>query len=276
MSRLIHPTAIIDPDARLGSKVKVGPYSIIGPGVRVGDNSEIMHHVIVEKNTELGESTRLYPFCSIGTDPQDVTYQGEESFVTIGKGNVIREFVQINRGTPKGGDYTRLGDGNFIMAYSHIAHDCQIGDQVVLINGATLAGHVEVADQAVIGAFSSVHQFVRIGRNAYIGGYTIVLQDILPYSKIAQTRDFYDFYGANAIGMRRSGLDRERVQRVRDMFDIIFRQDLNTRQAVDRILEKYPEEEEATEIIAFINRSRRGLLKNFRMNKDRNNNHQGK
>jgi UDP-N-acetylglucosamine acyltransferase len=275
MSQLIHPTAIIDPDASLGNGVKVGPYSIIGPDVKIGDNSEIMHHVIVEKNTELGENTRLYPFCSIGTDPQDVTYRGEKTHVTIGKNNVIREFVQINRGTPKGGDYTRLGDDNFIMAYSHIAHDCRIGNQVVLINGATLAGHVEISDQAVIGAFSSVHQFVRIGRNAYIGGYTIVLQDILPYSKIAQTRDFYDFYGANAIGMRRAGLDRKMVERVRDMFDIIFRQDLNTRQAVERIEKKYPDEEEAAAIVDFINNSRRGLLKNFRMNKGRNN-HQEK
>jgi len=275
MSSLIHPTAIIDPAAELGQRVAVGPYSIVGPGVKIGDDCEIMHHVIVEKNTELGRGTRLYPFCSVGTDPQDVTYRGEQTHVTIGEKNVIREFVQINRGTPKGGDYTRLGDENFIMAYSHIAHDCQIGNQVVLINGATLAGHVEVEDQAVIGAFSSVHQFVRIGKNAYIGGYTIVLQDILPFSKIAQTRDFYDFYGPNAIGMRRAGLDSAMVRSVRDIFDIIYRQDLNTRQALDKIRKDYADHPAARTIRDFIEKSKRGLLKNFRMTKDRPN-HQPK
>lgn len=266
MNHIIHQTAIIDDSAQLGKNVKIGPYSIIGKGVKIGDNCEIMHHVIIEQNTHVGKGCKFYPFCSIGTDPQDITYQGEETFATIGNNNVIREFVQINRGTLKGGSYTRIGNDNFIMAYSHIGHDCLIGDHVLLTNCVTLAGHVEIEDYVAISAFSSVHQFVRIGRNAYIGGYTIVLQDILPFSKVAQTRDSYDFYGLNTIGLRRCGMDRNSIAKIKEIFQIIYYRDLNTKQAVDTIKQTFANEAEAKVIRDFIGKSKRGLHKNFSFN----------
>lgn len=150
------------------------------------------------------------------------------------------------------------------MAYTHIAHDCQVGNNTIFINGATLAGHVEVEDFAVIGAFSSIHQFVRIGRNAYIGGYTIVLQDVLPFAKVAQSRDSYNFYGPNSIGMMRNGIPRDFIDNVKEIFDVLYRQDLNTTQAIEKIKSVYPDQEEAKIIIDFISKTRRGFLKNFR------------
>ena len=261
---LIHPTAVVDPDARLGVGVHVGAYAIVGPGVVVGDRTEIRHHAVVDRLTELGADCVVYPFCSIGTDPQDITYQGEDTRVRIGDRNKIREFVTVNRGTLKGGGLTALGDDNYLMAYAHVAHDCQIGNKCILINGATLAGHVEVEDSAVIGAHSSVHQFVRIGRNAYIGGYSVILQDILPFSKVAQARrSGYQFYGPNAIGMMRNGYERDYIEHVKDIFDIIYRSDLNTTQALESIQERFPQKEESRVIEEFIQKSRRGILKHF-------------
>lgn len=260
----IHPTAIIDPQARLGQNITVGAYAMIGASVVIGDNTTIMHHAVIDKNTTIGAHCNIYPFSSIGTDPQDITFKNEDTFVEIGDHNTIREFVTINRGTAKGGHTTRIGNHNFIMAYSHIAHDCQLGDHVILTNGATLAGHVEIEDNAVVGAFSSVHQFTRVGKNAYIGGYTIVLQDILPFAKVSQSRDTYYFYGPNSIGMMRNGISREFIKAVKEIFKIIYRSDLNTSQAVERLQSEYPGSEEAEAIINFIKNTKRGILKNFK------------
>lgn len=263
MAIVIHPTAVVDPTAEISDGVSIGPYAIIGEKVRIGRGTRIDHHAIIDRNVVLGADCQVFPFASIGTDPQDVTFKGEPTFVEIGDGNVVREFTTINRGTAKGGHYTRIGNGNYIMAYSHIAHDCQVGNQTIFINGATLAGHVEVEDHAVIGAFSSVHQFCRIGRNAYIGGYTVVLQDVLPFSKIAQNRDDFHFYGANAIGMMRTGLSREYINNIKEIFRLIFLSDLNTSQAVEKIKKDFAGREEAEIILAFLNKTKRGLLKNF-------------
>ena len=260
----IHPNAIVSENAQLGNNVEVGAYSMIGDDVVIGDNTVVMHHAVIDRATTIGKNCKLYPFCSIGTDPQDITFKGEESFVEIGDNNIIREFATVNRGTVKGGAYTRIGNNNYLMVYTHIAHDCRVGNYTQFINGATLAGHVEVEDYAVIGAFSSVHQFVRIGRNAYIGGYTVVLQDILPYAKIAQTRDFYNLYGPNSIGMMRHGISREFINNVKDIFNVLFKEDLNTSQAVEKLQENYADLEEADIIIGFISKTKRGLLKNFR------------
>ena len=260
----IHPSALISDKAQLGNNVEVGAFSMIGDDVVIGDNTVVMHHSVIDKTTVIGKNCKIFPFCSIGTDPQDITFKGEKTFVEIGDNNIIREFVTINRGTVKGGAYTRIGNNNYFMVYSHIAHDCMVGNHTIFINGATLAGHVEVEDYAVIGAFSSVHQFVRIGRNAYIGGYTVVLQDILPFAKIAQTRDFYNLYGPNSIGMMRNGINREFINNVKDIFKVLFKQDLNTTQAVEKLQQDYPDLEEAGIIIDFISKTKRGLLKNFR------------
>ncbi len=262
----IDPTAIVSKKAELGQDVEIGAYSIIGDDVLLGDNTVVMHHAVVDKFTSIGKNCKIYPFCSIGTDPQDVTFRGEQTYLEIGDNNVIREFTTINRGTAKGGSYTRIGSNNYFMMYTHIAHDCQVGNHTILVNGATLAGHVVVEDFVVISAFSSVHQFVRIGRNAYIGGYTIVLQDILPFARIAQSRDVYNFYGPNSIGMMRNGISREFINSVKEIFDVLYKQDLNTTQAVEKLQREYSDSEGFDIIIDFISRTRRGILKNFKFN----------
>ena len=261
---ILHPTAIVSEKAQLGNQVEIGAYSIVGDDVVIGDNTVVMHHAVIDRNTTIGKNCKIFPFSSIGTAPQDITFQDELTYVEIGDNNIIREFTTINRGTAKGGAYTSIGNNNYLMAYTHIAHDCRVGDSTQFVNGATLAGHVEVEDFAVIGAFSSVHQFVRIGRNAYIGGYTVVLQDILPYAKISQTRDAYNFYGPNSIGMMRHGISREFINNVKDIFRLLFNQDLNTTQAVEKIQENFAELEEANIIVDFISKTKRGFLKNFK------------
>ncbi len=261
---LIHPAAVIDPRAELGKGVQVDAYSVIGPGVRIGDGTMVKHHAIIDRNAIIGKDCQIFPFSSLGTDPQDVTFKGEETFVHVGDRNVIREFTTIHRGTPKGGGHTRLGDDNYLMAYAHVAHDCQVGSHVILSNNATLAGHVEINDYVVLSAFCAVHQFVRIGRNAYIGGYSIVCQDILPFAKVAQSRESFSLYGPNAIGMMRNGFSREFIENVKDIFHIIYRSDLNTTQAVKQIGEAHPGSEESQVIIDFISKTKRGILKNFR------------
>lgn len=260
----IHPTALVSSGAELGTNVEIGAYSIVGDDVAIGDNTQVMHHAVIDKNTAIGSGCQVFPFCSIGSAPQDITFKEEPTFLEMGSGNIIREFTTINRGTSKGGSYTRIGDNNFFMMYSHVGHDCIMGNYAQMVNGATLAGHVEVEDYAVIGAFSSVHQFVRIGRNAYIGGYTVVLQDILPFAKIAQTRENYNFYGPNSIGMMRNGFSREFIDNVKEIFDIMYKQDLNTSQAVDKIQDEFGDSDESEIIAQFITKTKRGLLKNFR------------
>ncbi len=263
----IHPTAVISPGAKLGKGVKIGQFVMIGDNVEIGDNCEIMHHSVVDKDTKVGAGSKIYPFCSIGTDPQDITYKGEQTFLEIGSNNLIREFITMNRGTQKGGGLTKIGDNNYFLAYTHIAHDCLIGNNTLFTNGATLAGHVEVEDFAVIGAFSSVHQFVRIGRNAYIGAYTIIEQDVLPFVKISQSRDNYNYYGPNSIGMLRSGINREFISIVRDILNIIYKEDLNTSQAIDKLKLLFPDSSEADVILEFLGKTKRGVLKNFRSDK---------
>ncbi|MCU0286892.1 MAG: acyl-ACP--UDP-N-acetylglucosamine O-acyltransferase [Acidobacteria bacterium] len=260
----INPTAVVSKNVQIGADVEIGAYAIIGDDVILGDNTVIMHHAVIDRHTKIGKNCTIFPFSSIGTEPQDITFKGEATYVEIGDNNRIREFTTINRGTAKGGRYTRIGNNNYLMAYTHIAHDCQVGNNTIFINGATLAGHVEVEDFAVIGAFSSVHQFVRIGRNAYIGGYTIVLQDVLPFAKVAQSRDSYNFYGPNSIGMMRNGIPRDFIDNVKEIFNILYRQDLNTTQAIEKLIAMYPDKEETKIIIDFINKTKRGFLKNFR------------
>ncbi len=263
-SENIHNTSIISSKAKLGKNVKVDAFSIIGDNVEIGDNTHIHHHVVISENTKIGKNCKVFPFSSIGTDPQDITFKGEDTFVEIGDNNLIREFVTINRGTEKGGGITKIGNGNYFMAYVHIAHDCRIGNNTIFINGATLAGHVEVEDNSVIGAFSSVHQFVRIGRNSYIGGYTIVLQDIVPFVKVSQSRDNFNFYGPNSIGMMRNNISRDFINNVKDILKILFKSNYNTSQALEVIRSEFPELEESQIIVDFIEKSKRGILKKFK------------
>jgi UDP-N-acetylglucosamine acyltransferase len=256
----IHPTAIVHPKACLDSGAWVGPYSFIGEKVTIHKKTRIDAHVYIEGLTEIGESCQFCAFSSVGTEPQDISYKGEETLVKIGDRNIFREFVTINRGTVKGGGKTVIGNENYFMAYSHVGHDSCVGNETVFINGATLAGHVTVHDFAQVGAFSAVHQFCRVGRYAFIGGYSVIIQDVLPFCRVAGARPVH-IYGLNAIGLRRKGFNRERLKSLRDMFRIIFYSDLNTSQALERIKKDIPSGEDRNEIIHFIQTSERGIVK---------------
>ena len=257
---IIHPTATVHSQARLDAGVKIGPYSLIGQGVTIHKNTSIEAHVTITGVTEIGEDCRFSPFCSLGGEPQDVTYQGEETRVKIGGGNIFREFVTVHRGTAKGRGETIIGDGNYFMVFSHVAHDCLVGTETVFLHGATVGGHVVVEDFSTIGAWSGVHQFCRIGKYAYIGGYSVITQDVLSYCRVAGSRPIL-LYGLNAIGLRRRGFSRERIKTLKDIFKILFYSDLNTSQAIERIEKEFSPGEERDEILHFMRESKRGIVK---------------
>jgi UDP-N-acetylglucosamine acyltransferase len=238
----------------------VGPHCVIDEKVIIRRRTRLEGNIQVFGNTEIGESCRLSAFTVIGGEPQDVGYRQEETGVRIGDRNVLREFITVHRGTVKGGGLTSIGNDNYFMAYTHIAHDCRIGDFVVLTNGATLGGHCTVDDYATLSAFVGVHQFSRIGASAYVGGYTVVTQDVVPFAKVAGMRPVL-LYGLNAIGLRRRGFSRERVQTVKEIFKILFYSNLNTQQAVEEIQARIPAGEDRDEVLRFIQASKRGIVK---------------
>ena len=256
----IHPTAIIHSKAKLDSGVFVGPYSIIGENVVVHSNTRIDSHVTIMGHTEIGEACRFYPFSSIGSEPQDTTYKGEETVVKIGKRNVFREFMTVHRSSTKESWQTLIGDDNYFMAYSHIAHDCHIGNETTFINGTTLGGHVAIDDFATLGGMSGIHPFCRVGKHAYLGGTTVITQDVLPFCRVAGSRPPL-LYGLNTIGLKRKGYSRERIRNLKDMFKIFFYSDLNTSQAVERIKQEFSASEDRDEIISFVDSSKRGIVK---------------
>jgi UDP-N-acetylglucosamine acyltransferase len=256
----VHPTSLVHPQAQLGEGVWVGPHCIIGEKVVIHRETRLEGNIQILGTTEIGEFCRFSPYSVIGGEPQDVSYRQEETRVRIGDRNVFREFITVHRGTVKGGGETVIGNDSYFMAYSHIAHDCRVGNRVVFTNAATLAGHVSVDDGATISAFSSVHQFNRVGKLAYVGGFTVVTQDIVPFAKVAGMRPVL-FYGINAIGLRRQGFTRERIQVIKEIFRLLFYSDLNTTQAIERIQTEIPAGEDRDEIIRFVQSSKRGILK---------------
>jgi UDP-N-acetylglucosamine acyltransferase len=256
----VHPTASVNPKARLDTGVKIGPYVVIGEEVTILANTVLEAHICISGKTEVGRGCRFSPFSSIGTEPQDLAYKGEETCVIIGDENIFREFTTVHRGTVKGRGETVIGNDNYFMAYSHIAHDCVVGDSTVFLHGATLGGHVDVDNYSTMGALSGVHQFCRIGKYAFLGGNTIVTQDVLPYCRVAGARPTL-LYGLNSIGLRRLGFDRDRVKALKEMFKIIFYSDLNTTQAVEEIEKNFPSGEDRDEILRFIRDSKRGIIK---------------
>lgn len=255
----IHPTAVIGKNVELEDGVEIGPYAVIGENVRIGKNTKIESNVFIEKNSEIGENNHIFPYVALGKDPQDLKYKGEETHLKIGNLNKIREFVTIHRGT-LAGETTIIGDRNYIMAYSHIAHDCKVGNETILVNGATLAGHVEVYDYATVGAFTGVHQFTRIGRHSYIGGYSVITQDVVPFSRVVGARPTY-MLGLNSIGIRRRGFSREVMEVLKNAFKFLFFSDLNTTQAIQKVENELEKTEEVRELIDFINSSKRGIIK---------------
>lgn len=256
----VHSTATVHPRAQLDSGVWIGPYSFIGEKVTIHKGTKIDAHVYIDGLTEVGESNHFSPFSSVGTEPQDITYKGEETLVKIGDRNNFREFLTVHRGTVKGGGKTVIGNDNYFMTYSHIGHDCFIGNETYFTNAATLGGHVTVEDYTTVGAFCGVHQFCRIGKYAFIGGFSVIDQDVLPFCRVAGMRPIL-IYGLNSIGLRRNGFSRERIKALKEMFKIFFYSDLNTKQAVKKIKEQFPSGEDRDEIVNFIQFSKRGVIK---------------
>lgn len=256
----IHPTAIVDPAARIDETAIVGPFCVIGAEVEIGARTELKAHVYVEGPTWIGEDNLFYPYSSVGVASQDLKYKGERAETHIGSRNRIREFVTIHRGTEGGGLKTVVGNDNLLMAYTHVAHDVQMGSHCVLANAVTLAGHVTIGDWAVIGAFSGVHQFCRIGRHSMIGGYSVITQDVMPFATIVTPRESKAF-GANATGLERRGFNAATVENLQNALRLLTRGKLNTSQAIDKIREEIPACEEVEELIAFIQTSKRGVIK---------------
>jgi UDP-N-acetylglucosamine acyltransferase len=256
----IHPTAIIDPRAEVSSDADIGPYCIIGSGVTIGARTRLMAHAYLEGKLTIGQDNVFYPYSSCGVAPQDKKYRGESSETRIGNHNSIREFVTIHRGTEGGGMVTCIGNGNLVMAYVHVAHDVTINDNIILANGVTFAGHVVVEDYANIGGLSAIHQFCRIGRHAMIGSYSVIKQNVLPYSITASDHPL-EVYGANRIGLERRGFSSDAIEALQNAFRILTRAGLNTTQALTRIEEEIPQTEEVRELLEFIRASQRGFVK---------------
>jgi len=256
----VHPTAIVDARAKVPASCQVGPYCVIGPEVELGERCRLVAHVAIAGPTKIGGDNAFFPFCAIGMDPQDVTYQGEATRLEIGDHNEIRECVTITRGTLKGGSLTKLGSHTLIMAYAHIGHDSVIGDHCMLVNGATLAGHVTVEEWAVVGALCPVHQFVRIGAHSYVGGGTTITQDVLPFSMTSAARDTHA-YRMNRVGLERRGFSKERVRRIHHAYKTLLASKLNTSQALEKLKAEPDRGEDVDLLIGFIEASERGVIK---------------
>ena len=256
----VHPTAIVDPRARVPASCKIGPYCVIGAEVELGENCRLVSHVAIEGPSKIGSHNTFFPFCAIGMDPQDVTYRGEPTRLEIGDHNEIRECATISRGTVKGGGLTRVGSHTLIMAYAHIGHDTVIGDHCMLVNGATLAGHVIVEEWAVVGALCPVHQFVRIGAHSYIGGGTTITQDVLPFSMTSASRHTHA-YGLNKVGLERRGFSPERIRKLRHAYKTLLASKLNTSQALEKLKAEKGHGEDVEMLIRFIESAERGVIK---------------
>lgn len=256
----IHPTAIVDASAVIDPAAEIGAYCVIGPAVTIGARTRLMGHVFVDGPIEIGEDNVFFPYSTVGVAPQDLKYKGERSRTRIGHRNQIREFVTIHRGTEGGGMLTSIGDDNLLMAYTHVAHDTQVGSHCVIGHGATLGGHVTVGDWAVVSAGSAVHQFCRIGRHCIIGGYSVITQDVLPFSTTVSPRDS-KLFAANATGLERRGFVTDTVEGLHKAFRFLTSGKLNTSQAIEKIKAEIPLTPELEELLEFIRNSERGFVK---------------
>jgi len=256
----VHPTAIIDPRAKVPGSCQVGPYCVIGAEVELGERCRLVSHVAIGGPTKIGADNAFFPFAAIGMDPQDVSYRRELTRLEIGDHNEIRECVTISRGTLKGGGLTKVGSHTLIMAYAHIGHDSVIGDHCMLVNGATLGGHVPVEEWAVVGALCPVHQFVRIGAHAYIGGGTTITQDVLPFSMTSAARDTRS-YGMNKVGLERRGFSKERIRKIHHAYKTLLASKMNTSQALEKLKAEPGRGEDVDLLIRFIEGSERGVIK---------------
>jgi UDP-N-acetylglucosamine acyltransferase len=260
MSRRIHPTAVVDPHAEIGENVAIGAYSVIGANVIIGPDNEIANHVSIQSGTTLGRGNHIFPYASIGQDPQDKKYHGEDlSYLEIGDRNTIREFVTINRGSKAGGGHTRVGHENWIMAYCHIAHDCHIGDKTVFANGTTLAGHVTIGDMATLGGMTAIHQFCAIGKLAITGGLTKVTLDVPPY--VTADGNPVKPHGINKIGLERARFSSEEAQAVDRAYKIFYRSHLMAKEALARLDQELAGSPAVRVFAEFIRKSQRGVCR---------------
>lgn len=256
---MIHPTAIIHPDAQIGKDVKIGPYSVVADKVTIGDETVIGPHVTIDRFVTIGEKCQIFQYASIGALPQALKFEGEETWVKIGKRTVIRECATVNRGTGFGGGVTEVGDDNMLMAYTHIAHDCKTGRGVILANAATLAGHITVEDHVIIGGLTAIHQFVRVGLHAYVGGKSAVVKDIPPY--VIAAGDRAKLHGLNRVGLQRHGFSDETLKSLKKVYRIVFRFGLTLNEAIERCKAEVEPIPEVTQFIGFIQSSQRGITR---------------
>ena len=260
MSARIHPTAIVDPAAHIPQSCTIGPFCIVGDEVEMGENCELLSHVVLKGPTKIGANNRVFPFTTLGLEPQDLKFKGEKTRLEIGNNNVIRESVTIHRGTPGGGGVTTIGSHCLIMAYAHIAHDCYIADHVIMANAATLAGHVTVEEYAVVGALSPVHQYVRVGAYSYIGGGTTITQDVLPFSLTSAKRDVHAF-GMNSVGLERKGFSKERLRKIHHAYRFLLSSKMNIGDALAKLKAEGDLSEDVEKLVKFVEGSERGILR---------------
>lgn len=256
---MIHETAIVHPKAEVGENVEIGAYSIVRENVTIGSRTKIGPHVVIDPYVDIGSDCRIFQFAAIGAEPQDLKFSGEKTFVKIGSGNVIREFVTIHRGTADGSSVTEIGEDNLIMAYSHIAHDCKLGRRIVLSNNATLGGHITIGDYSVIGGLVAIHQFVRVGNFAFIGGKSAVVKDIPPYMIAAGDRA--KLHGLNVVGLKRQGFSNNTLAMLKKAYRLVFRIGLTLNEAIERVAAEVEQVPEVVHLIEFIKSSERGITR---------------
>jgi len=254
----IHPTAIVADGAELGPDVRIGPYCTLGPEVRLGDGVELISHVVVAGRTEIGARTRIFPFATVGLPPQDQKYAGEPSRLVVGARNIIREHVTMHPGTASGGMVTRIGDDGLFMVGCHVAHDCAIGDHVILVNNATMGGHVQIDDYAILGGLSAVHQFVRIGAHSMVGGASAVGADVIPYGLVTGNRALLN--GLNIIGLKRRAFERDTIHTLRGAYRLLFAPEGSFEERLADVTEMFGNCDPVMDIVNFVRRSsQRGI-----------------
>lgn len=256
---MIHPQAIVDSGAKLGKDIEVGPFTIIGDAVEIGDGTWIGPHVVINGPTLIGRNNKIYQYCSIGEAPQHIDYRGEPTKLEIGDGNTIREYCTLNRGTADGSGITRIGNDNFLMAYVHVAHDCSVANHTILVNCASLAGHVAVGDYAILGGFTVIHQFCRVGAHSITALGTIAFKDIPPY--VLAAGNAAEPYGINVRGLKRRQFSQASIEALRSAYKTVYKSGLKISEAVVQLEERAVEQPEVNELVSFIKASERGIIR---------------
>ena len=255
----VHPTAIVDPGAKLADTAEVGAYCVIGPDVELGENVCVQSHAVLSGHTSIGAGTRIFPFACIGGEPQDKSFEGEATRLLVGRDNVIRESVTIHVGTPRGGGCTRIGDDNLIMNAAHIAHDCEIGSHTIIASFCGLAGHVHVQDHAVLGAFTGVHQFARVGESVMTAANSMLSQDAPPFAMVAGDRA--RLVGLNIVGLRRRGFSREAIRKLKRAYHLIFHSRLRLEPALARVRQELGDAPDVARLVGFLEKAERGFVR---------------